>query len=853
MLREIARLSRLSATVLLVAAAQVAGAAPAERSVHRASVPAQEDPAGARVIVKFKALGDLMRAQRADPVAFAQGPRMATALAQRHGLALSDGRALSERTQVVHGDKTLTSAALAQQLAADPDVEYATPDYRRHLLAAPNDPLYPTQPSGSAVTPAAGQWYLRAPDATFVSAINVEAAWAITTGSSSIVIADIDTGVRFDHPDLAGKLLPGRNFVSTNGVSGQGWSADASDPGDFTTAGQCGSGQPAEPSSWHGTQTAGILGAQTNNGIGMASVGHDVMVMPVRVLAACGGFDSDIQAAMLWAAGIAVPGVPANPHPAAVMNMSLGGSGACPQSFSDVVNQVIAQGVSIVAAAGNDEGLAVSAPANCPGVIAVAAVRNVGTKVGFSSLGPEVALSAPGGNCVNSSGTCLYPILTSTNSGTTTPATNTYSDGSNPSLGTSFSTPLVTGTVALMLSANPTLTPAQAKMLLQSSARAFPAQPMGSAVPICQAPSSTVQDECFCTQSTCGAGLLDAGAALAAATQGAAPAVSVNASASTVTVGTNVNFSSNATAPSGLSITAFQWSITSGGSIAAFTSATNTASATVATRGAGSFTVALEVTDSAGLSATTSTTVTVNLPAAPTVRIVPSANVVGAGATVTVDGSGSTAASPAAVASYAWSITSTSMPGLAQFTSATNAATATIATAAGGSGTFTVQLAVTDTFGQVARSSQTISVTALAPVASISASATTITVGNSVNFDASGSTAPSGRTIASYQWSFTSGSTIAAFSGGTTGATTSVMTRATGTFTVMLTVTDSAGVTATRTASVTVNAAPAAAPAPTGSMSSGGGGAVDAIWVVAIAVLALFLGGRRRAWRRVDE
>ena len=131
----------------------------------------------------------------------------------------------------------------------------------------------------------------------------------------------------------------------------------------------------------------------------MASVGRNVKVMPVRVIGKCGGNNSDVQAGMLWAAGIAVPGVPANPNPARVLNMSLGEGGACGADFQDAINQVIAAGAVVVAAAGNDFGLAVSNPANCAGVIAVGAVRADGDKNNFSNLGTEVAISAPGGNC----------------------------------------------------------------------------------------------------------------------------------------------------------------------------------------------------------------------------------------------------------------------------------------------------------------------------------------------------------------------------------------------------------------------------------------------------------------------
>jgi len=840
-----ARLLTPLAITLSAALGMLPNAACSQTTAPRPSwtVPA-EDPTGARVIVKFKALGEMMRALRANPAAEARGPQVAATLGQRHGLSLTDGRAIGGRTQVIRGDTSLTSAALAARLAADPDVEYAVPDYRRHALAAPNDPLFPNQAAGSTVTPAAGQWYLRAPDSIFVSAINAEAAWAITTGSAGVVIADLDTGARFDHPDLVSKLLPGRNFFSTNGVSGQGWSADASDPGDWTTANECGTGQPAQPSSWHGTQTAGILGAQTNNGIGMASVSYSAMVMPVRVLGPCGGIDSDIQAAMMWAGGIAVPGVPANPRPSNVINMSLGSSGSCTTAYVDVIGQLTAKGVVVVIAAGNDEGLAVASPGNCPGAIAVAGVRNVGTKVGYSSIGPEVTISAPGGNCINTSGACLYPILTTTNTGATTPAINTYSDGLNdPSLGTSFATPQVAGTVALMLSANPTLTPAQVKAIVQSSARPFPTQPAGSSVPVCQAPTSAVQDECYCTPSTCGAGLLDAGAAVAAAAQGAAPTVSIIASASTVTVGSSVGFSANANAPGGLGIASYQWSITSGSSIAALSGASNTATARVTTSGTGSFTVTLTVTDSAGASASAGSTVIVNPPAAPTVRIVPSASVVSAGTPVTFDGGESAASSPAAIATYAWTITSQSSPSLAQFTSSTNASAAAVSTAGNGSGSFTLQLTVTDTFGQVARGSQTVNVTALGPVASISASATSVTVGDRVSFDGSGSTAPGGRTIAGYQWSIASGAGIAAFTGSTTSSTASVSTSAAGTFTVTLTVTDSAGAQAVRNASVTVNTA-----ATNGGSAGGGGGggAVSVAWLVALALAGALRGRRMR-------
>ncbi len=128
---------------------------------------------------------------------------------------------------------------------------------------------------------------------------------------------------------------------------------------------------------------------------------------------------------MLWSAGIAVTVNGqnlVNPNPARIINMSLGGSGACPASYQDAINQILAKGVVVVASAGNETG-AVNAPANCAGVIAVAGVREDGTKVGYSSFGSQVAVSAPAGNCVNTGAQqpCLYTITTTTNLGVTEP------------------------------------------------------------------------------------------------------------------------------------------------------------------------------------------------------------------------------------------------------------------------------------------------------------------------------------------------------------------------------------------------------------------------------------------------
>ncbi|MEP7295668.1 MAG: S8 family serine peptidase [Burkholderiales bacterium] len=614
---KIALRRRLILTALTAASMCASAALPAagvERGPQR-RVSAATVETEARVIVKFKADSALMRALAVGSAPAL--PQHAQALSARLGLSLTDGRVVGPSTQVLKS-KGLSSQQLADRLAAQGDVEYAEVDQRMHALAAPSDPLYAS--GQTTATPAVGQWYLHAPTSativnanSVVSSINVEPAWAITTGSSSVVVAVLDTGVRKDHPDFAGKLLPGYDFIADVPTSNDsdGRDADASDPGDF------GCGETT--SSWHGTQTAGLIGAATNNGLGMASVGRNVMLLPIRVLGCGGGFSSDIQAAMRWAVGIDVAGVPHNTTPAKVLNLSLGAPGACSGLYADTIAQVNAVGAVVVVAGGN-EGLDVGTPANCTGAIAVAGVRHSGSKVGYSDLGPAMAIAAPAGNCVNGAGLpCLYPLLTTSNSGLTTPmpgaAGATYTGGGDDaSLGTSFSSPLVAGVAALMYSANSTLTPAQVLAALKSSARPFPATGFDPAVKACTAPTTVAQNtECYCTTTTCGAGLLDAGAAVAAV---AVVTANITASASTAVVGDLVTFDGSASRPSAGNLR-YQWSITPATGLATIKTATDASSMTLETSAAGNVTVTLTVTDDASKTATTTSTLAITTAPAP--------------------------------------------------------------------------------------------------------------------------------------------------------------------------------------------------------------------------------------------
>jgi serine protease len=227
-------------------------------------------------------------------------------------------------------------------------------------------------------------------------------------------------------------------------------------------------------------------------------------------------------------------------------------------------------------------------------VAAVAGLRNVGTKVGFSSLGPEVALSAPGGNCVNATGACLFTLDTTSNTGTTVPVASTYTDQNNPNLGTSFSAPIVAGIAGLMASVNGNLQPAQLIARLQEGAKTFPVS-SDPTVPICHVPadSSDLQTtECTCTTQTCGAGMANAPGAVTAALR----PIAAIALPTTVSAGQNVTLqASGSAAACGHSIASFAWT-----SSTAPIQGANASTASVVAPTSGSFTVLLTVTDDAG-------------------------------------------------------------------------------------------------------------------------------------------------------------------------------------------------------------------------------------------------------------
>jgi serine protease len=460
---------KICAAALVALGSLAAQAAPSDAA--QTQVITQTD----RLIVKYKDSVD--NSKGAVPARAMSAARQAlqARAGQQLGATMRALRATATGADVLQLSRTMSldeARALAAELKArDPDVEYAEPDRIMTPLFVPNDPMY-TQ-----------QWHYYEAK----GGLNLPAAWDKSTGAG-INVAVIDTGYR-PHADLSGQILPGYDFITSASIAadGTGRDSDASDNGDSTVAGQCGGGMPAQDqaSSWHGTHVAGTIAAKTNNGVGVAGVAFGARIVPVRVLGKCGGYTSDIADAMVWASGGTVTGAPANANKARVLNLSLGGSGACDTTTQNAINSARSRGAVVVVAAGNSNVNAANAnPANCAGVITVAAVGRTGGKASYSNYGTVVDVAAPGGD--SGAG-----ILSTLNAGTTTPAGDNYAYY----MGTSMATPHVAGVAALMLAKNPNLTPDEVEAKLKATARAFPAACSG-----------------------CGAGIVDAAAAVNAVT-----------------------------------------------------------------------------------------------------------------------------------------------------------------------------------------------------------------------------------------------------------------------------------------------------------------------------------------------
>lgn len=370
-----------------------------------------------------------------------------------------------------HGSKSLMRA-----IASDPQVAFIEPNIVFSLQFTPNDTRYNEQ------------WnYFDS-----VAGINLEQAWNFANGSN-VRVAVIDTGVT-DHPDLNANITGGYDFISDplSAVDGDGRDPDPSDEGDWRAQGNgdCGivSGRD---STWHGSHVAGTIAAITNNAEGVAGVAFGAKVVPARAFGKCGGTLADVADAIVWSTGGFVPGVGTNANPARIVNMSLGQGLPCPNFLQSAINDSItARDAFLIASAGNNStDASIQAPANCFGVFTVAALNRAGDLSDRSNFGSIVDISAPGGQ-LSGSGNEFGGILSLGNTGTTVPQAPSYTLNA----GTSMAAPHVAGVAALLVSADPSMSSSDLATTLTATAQQIPGT---------------------CPTNGCGAGLLDAGAALA--------------------------------------------------------------------------------------------------------------------------------------------------------------------------------------------------------------------------------------------------------------------------------------------------------------------------------------------------
>lgn len=496
---------------------------------------------------------------------------------------LTYGRPMSGRAHVLNLPEKMPIEkinAIIERLKRDSAVTNAEPDHILHMMMEPVDLYY------------SYQWHYHSA-AVEPGSVNMPGAWDLTTGDPNVVVAVIDTGIT-PHADLNGRVLPGYDFISHPFVSndGDGRDNNATDPGDWVTQDYCGAGRPARSSSWHGTHVAGTIGAASNNFTGVAGINWTSKILPVRVLGRCGGYSSDVVDGMRWAAGLPVTGVPLNPTPAKVLNLSLGGAYSCTSIYQTAINEITTAGATIVVAAGNSNiDVAGYTPAGCNGVVTVAAGSRTGGKTYYSNWGSKVDITAPGGE----SPLNPYGILSLYDTGATS-----Y-EGSNAygfAAGTSMAAPHVAGIASLVYSIQYQETstypsPADVKTTLFSTARPFPA---GSS----------------CNTSLCGAGLADASAAITLASS--MPVVSAGADIS-VNEGDQVVL--NGSASDDGVITSIVWKQTGGTAVILNSPNTLNASFT-APMDNNTLTFQLTVTDDKGVSSSDSMVVNV-IGAAPAV------------------------------------------------------------------------------------------------------------------------------------------------------------------------------------------------------------------------------------------
>jgi serine protease len=344
-----------------------------------------------------------------------------TGMRIRGGLQRANLLTLPQDRQGPRGlqQRKLKTLYALKRLRRQQEVESADLNYYVRPAALPNDAFYYQQ-----------AWHYEM--------INLPAAWDRSTGDD-VIVAVIDTGILLNHPDLAGKLVAGYDFVDMD--------SSPADPGDLSGSAR---------STFHGTHVAGTVGAATNNGgRGVAGVGWNAKVMPLRALAADGGTTYDVLQAVRFAAGLPNDSGQLPARRADVINLSLSGGGFL-SSAQSLYSQVASLGSIVVAAAGNDNSDQPSYPAAYSNVISVSAVNINKARARYSNYGTTIDVAAPGGDAftpdINGDGIADL-ILSTGGDDSVAPIRASY----ELLQGTSMASPHVAGVAALMKAVHPGL------------------------------------------------------------------------------------------------------------------------------------------------------------------------------------------------------------------------------------------------------------------------------------------------------------------------------------------------------------------------------------------------------------
>lgn len=307
------------------------------------------------------------------------------------------------------------------------------------------------------------QWYL-APFEAFIAATD--------THGEGLVIADLSTGVNFDHPDLQGvSWLPGFDTVSDarSAADGDGRDSDPSDPGKTCRDGD---------SLFFGTQMVGLMVARPDNGKGIVGLVPDASILPMRVMSDCGGSMEDIADAIKWAAGVKALQTESgryviNRNPVDIINLPIGLNGRCPAPLQEAIDAATERGIVIVAGSGNARRLTSdSTPSSCRGMVIVAAADASGAISTYSNFGDEVAFMAPGGELGESApGAQDRPLGILSTTAAAEDCTSEASGlpcGYGYAQGSSHAATLSTAAIALVLSRWPELEPGEAVQLIKA-------------------------------------------------------------------------------------------------------------------------------------------------------------------------------------------------------------------------------------------------------------------------------------------------------------------------------------------------------------------------------------------------